>query len=55
MLLNDDPGIIDAPAREAEPPASEPGPGRESGAHWQWLFPWLLAFAGMLITLALSR
>jgi hypothetical protein len=49
-LLNDDAGTMDpdqaSPQRQDtdERPASLP-----------WLFPWVLAFTGILITLALTR
>jgi hypothetical protein len=55
MLLNDDPGIIKAGPSAAEGAAPEPTERREPGNAWQWLLPWLLAFAGMLITLVLGR
>jgi hypothetical protein len=50
MLLNDDAGTI-----EAKPPAPETAERREATALLPWLFPWVLAFAGILITLALMR
>jgi hypothetical protein len=55
MLLNDDPGIMDAKAAEAQQLVPEASERRDSGAPLQWLFPWLLAIAGILITLALTR
>jgi hypothetical protein len=54
MLVNDDAGTLEAeaPAQEAED-AGERRRGASTGL--PWLFPWLLAFTGILITLALMR
>ena len=53
MLLNEDAGTIgneQAPTLATD--ADEP---REAASGLPWLFPWLLAFTGILITLALMR
>jgi hypothetical protein len=53
MLLNDDAGTMDP--KQAQQRAQEAGERRDPASSLPWLFPWLLAFTGMLITLALMR
>jgi hypothetical protein len=55
MLLNDDPGVIEAQPRDAPRLPDETPEPHTAESHWYWLLPWLLAFAGMLMTVLLAR
>ena len=53
LLIHDQSGAI---AREESIPGSpDDGDASEGAVSLPWLFPWLLAMTGILITLALMR
>jgi len=53
VMIQDQSGAIvrDAPTSEGQDPGETP----EGSTALPWLFPWLLAMTGILITLALMR
>jgi hypothetical protein len=53
MLINDDTGALAAEDKPGR--AHDSSERRESALTLPWLFPWLLAVTGILITLVLIR
>lgn len=53
--MSQNPAAIDSGAGDATDAARNGRPGPESATRLAWLLPWVLAVAGILLTLALSR